>query len=263
MTFQEFLTKWNGKYIDTDNAYGAQCMDLMHQYCVEVFGLEQSVLAAPSAKQAYETGNDLFTKTPNTPTDVPQEGDIVFWTNEPYGHVAIFIEGDVQSFRSFDQNYPTGSPCHVQNHTYASVGGWLHYKGSVNLQVQLSQSNTERDRNWTWFTAVCEALGVGANVDAAVAEAKKLVGNDDVLVIRDKQIAEANTHITDLQGKLTELQTKNDTLTIQVKEISDLSINQNEALTNALKEVDELKKQVNQPAVTGWRKVLIDIISRL
>ena len=39
MTFDEFIAKWNGKGIDLDYAYGDQCMDLMHQYIVEVLGL--------------------------------------------------------------------------------------------------------------------------------------------------------------------------------------------------------------------------------
>lgn len=162
MIFQEFLTKYNGIYIDFDGAYGPQCMDLMHQYCVEVLGIaDGSVLAADPAKLVYLNfatikGNELFEQIGNTPTAIPQEGDIVFWDGI-YGHVAIFIEGNANSFRSFDQNYPTGSPCHVQNHpNYLTpkVLGWLRYKGAIgtnNDQTLIDQLRADRDKNWNLY----------------------------------------------------------------------------------------------------------------
>ena len=137
MTFSTFMEKYNGRYIDFDNFYGAQCMDLMHQYIVEVLGLSDGrILAAPSAKDVWNNfdnihGHEYFDKFNNDPLAVPQEGDIILWTNSTYGHVAIFVDGDVNTFRSFDQNYPTGSPCHIQNHNYSSVGGWLRLKDTA------------------------------------------------------------------------------------------------------------------------------------
>lgn len=138
MTFDEFVTKWNGKGIDFDGAYGDQCMDLMHQYVVEVLGLSDGrILAAPAAKYVYLNfstiyGNQYFERIANTPTGVPQKGDIVLWDGY-YGHVAIFKEGNVNNFRSFDQNYPVGSKCHIQYHNYTNVLGWLRFKKPVKL----------------------------------------------------------------------------------------------------------------------------------
>ncbi len=133
----DFINKWNGKGIDFDGYYGDQCMDLMHQYIVEVLGYTDGrILAAPTAKDVYLNfnnmfGKEYFTKIDNTPTGVPQKGDIVFWNASPgntAGHVAIFKDGDVNAFNSFDQNYPTGSKCHIQNHNYNYVLGWLRGK---------------------------------------------------------------------------------------------------------------------------------------
>ena len=45
-----------------------------------------------------------------------------------YGHVAVFLEGDNKKFKSFDQNYPVGSACHIQDHDYKAVMGWLRPK---------------------------------------------------------------------------------------------------------------------------------------
>lgn len=142
LTLEEFITKWNGKPVDTDFQYGAQCMDLMHQYCVEVLHLGQEELTAPFAKEVFNNfdnmvGKEYFDRIPNTPDGVPTEGDIVLWGSGTYGHVAIFYEGNESSFRSFDQNYPTGTPCHVQDHTYSNVLGWLHFKAIMQIDQKV------------------------------------------------------------------------------------------------------------------------------
>lgn len=144
MSFTEFINQWTGKGIDFDGAYGFQCMDLMHQYCRDVWGItDPAVLAAPSAKDVYLDfpnihGAELFDKFDNTPLGVPQNGDIVFWGTDvgPYGHVAVFVNGDVNSFHSFDQNWPTGSLPHLQYHTYNGLLGWLRKKSPQSPDFQ-------------------------------------------------------------------------------------------------------------------------------
>lgn len=140
MTFDQFISKYNGKAIDFDGAYGPQCMDLMHQYVYEVLGItDRSALAAPYAYLAYTNFNNIsnhekFDKIANTPTGVPQKGDIILWKQYQSGvtgvagHVAVFKDGDVNAFNSLDQNYPTGSLTHTQNHSYSGVLGWLRVK---------------------------------------------------------------------------------------------------------------------------------------
>jgi len=136
MTFDQFITKWQGKGIDFDGVYPNQCMDLMHQYVYDVLGItDKATLAQPAAYQVFTNfsnvgGHDQFQLIANTPTGVPQKGDIVFFGQAvgAFGHVCIFIEGDVNSFTSFDANWPTGSLPHKQTHTYNGVLGWLHPK---------------------------------------------------------------------------------------------------------------------------------------
>lgn len=135
ITFDQFVAKYTGVGIDTDGYYGYQCMDLMHKYCQEVLGLQDlRILAASNAKSVYLNfnnvfGHELFEKIDNTPTGVPLKGDIVFYGNYPDGHVDVFIQGDVNSYRSFSQNLPTGSLSNTINHpNYANVLGWLRYK---------------------------------------------------------------------------------------------------------------------------------------
>lgn len=122
--------------IDTDGYYGNQCMDLMHEYCRTVLGLaDLRVLAAGNAKSVFVNfdnvfGHELFEKIVNTPTNVPQKGDIMFYNWGEHGHVDIFVQGDVDNYRSFSQNWPTGSKSALVNHpNYTGVLGWLRYKG--------------------------------------------------------------------------------------------------------------------------------------
>jgi len=153
MTFDEFITKYNGKGIDFDGWFGDQCVDLMNQYVLEVLGVANpsSVLPGDTAYHIYQNAKDpRFTKVPNTPTGVPQKGDIVFWdtTLGPAGHVAVFITGDTTNFTSFDQNFPTGSLCHSQNHSYNSVAGWLHFQGGVTVNDNITRKSSFFDQIW-------------------------------------------------------------------------------------------------------------------
>lgn len=146
--FDDFIKRWNGKGVDTDNAFGQQCMDLMHQFCLEVLSLpDVRILAAPAAKDVYLNFNNIlgkehFEKIANTPTGVPKKGDIVLWGTGlgPFGHVGIFIDGDVNKFNSFDQNFPVGSKCHVQPHNYIGVLGWLRKREIIPQPIWSDQT---------------------------------------------------------------------------------------------------------------------------
>jgi hypothetical protein len=126
--FDAFVRNWNGKGINVDHAAGDQCMDLMHQYTLEVLGLD--ALHAPTAYQAFLNGDSRFMKITRTAKNVPRKGDIVFWNTSvgPTGHVAVFIEGTANRFSSFDQNWPKGAKAHTQVHNYNGVVGWLRLK---------------------------------------------------------------------------------------------------------------------------------------
>ena len=278
MNLNEFVSRYNGKYVDTDGYYGGQCMDLMHQYCVEVLGLtDLSILAASSAKVVYENfsnvkGHELFDKIPNTDTGVPQEGDIIFWVNAPYGHVAIFVEGDVNSFRSFDQNYPTGTPCHIQNHTYANVGGWLRLKktASQSIQVDLEKCRLDRDSHWNDRIAISQKLGVENNMTVIMAELDKLIQEEDSLIQKDKQITEAQKKVTDLTSQLAELNfqhtgliSKAESLTQKVTDQSKVIEDQGKKISSLSSSLDSLKQDLNKPLPTGIKKLIIDFINKL
>lgn len=267
MTLTDFITRWNGKYVDTDGAYGGQCMDLMHQYCVEVLGIQDlRVLAAPSAQAVWNTfstvkGHELFEKIENTPTGIPQEGDIMFWTNLPYGHVAIFHTGDANSFKSFDQNYPTGSPCHIQNHTYANVGGWLRFKGTASIQNQLDAKIKECNRNWDYFAGLCDVMKVPAVYETAKAELVKLVGIEDTYNQTQKQLTDAQVQANVLNGQLKELTDSHNALQTSYNDLQGQLNTDKDTIDTLTKNLADLEAKIVQPVFKGWKKALIDFIS--
>lgn len=145
MTIREILNKWNGKYVDWDGFYGYQCVDWYRQYCHEL-GLEQSI-GVGGAKDIWDTyKKEDFERIKNDPSAVPQLGDIIIWdaySGNPYGHVGVFDSGDVNSFTSYDQNWPVGSNVHPQAHNYDHVLGWLRRKGLEPVSGGVEAQNTK------------------------------------------------------------------------------------------------------------------------
>lgn len=163
MTYQEFVNQWNGKGCDFDNYYGFQCMDLAHKYCVDVVG--KDFAPAPAAKDVWNQNIDGYDKIPNSPTGVPQKGDVVIWGTAigAYGHIAVFDHGDANSFVSFDQNWPLNSLCHFQQHNYTGVLGWFHPKNAGEPTVTITQKELNsiieaRNLNWENFQATKKQL---------------------------------------------------------------------------------------------------------
>lgn len=248
MTFEDFLIKWNGRFIDFDGAYGPQCMDLMHQYIVEVLGLTDGrILAAPAAKDVFNNfdtivGREYFEKIANTPTGVPQEGDIVLWETGTWGHVAIFIEGDVNKFNSFDQNYPVGSPCHIQSHTYSGCLGWLRFKGGEqNQQKIIDQLRKERDDNWNLYQETKTQLdGAKTEIDSLREQLSRKNENHESQLKQFASILGSSPDTAELSGKMMELVGIEDRLREAQKKIDQLT---KEALEDQ-KTIDELEKRM-------------------
>jgi surface antigen len=137
MNHSQFTGKFNGKFIDYDNAYGFQCVDLMRKYVLDVYGLKPYV-AIPTTGNAKNIfynfrDNKYFKKVLNTPNNMPKKGDIVFfktsvlppWFYGFAGHVAVVDSANVMSMILFGQNYPTGSACSFRKFSYKDCLGWL------------------------------------------------------------------------------------------------------------------------------------------
>ena len=135
MTLTEFVKKYLGKKIDFDGYYGGQCVDLYRQYVKEVLEFPQSPGVGGAAEIWDSADPGYYDFINNEPTAIPRIGDIVIWNRKAgggFGHVAVFLEGTVDWFKSFDQNWPTLDKCTITTHNYTNVIGWLRPKENMN-----------------------------------------------------------------------------------------------------------------------------------
>lgn len=133
MTADQFFLKYNNIGLDFDGYYGFQCMDLYQQYNKDVvYGPH---IPSPAAADVWNNyPKDLYERIEIKEDNFPQKGDVVIWKKAPnlmFGHIAVAYSGNTTSFVSFDQNWPTGTICHFQNHNYTNVQGWLRPKASI------------------------------------------------------------------------------------------------------------------------------------
>ena len=114
MTLDVFVNKYNGKKVDYDGVYGAQCVDLFRQWSDEGLGISEhtgSCSTTGGAKDLFLDYDKMplekkyFKKISKNKSFVP--GDVVIWdsteTNK-YGHVAIYLGKLNDSLIVFEQD---------------------------------------------------------------------------------------------------------------------------------------------------------------
>jgi hypothetical protein len=127
MTPEQWMNQYVGQSID-----GGECVAWASFYSKNFLNVPVDIGNHNACDIFDAATEDYFDKIENTPDGVPQEGDIVVWHgwgSNPYGHIAVCsYTADVDSFISYDQNWPLGSNVHRQNHDYGNVRGWLRAK---------------------------------------------------------------------------------------------------------------------------------------
>lgn len=179
MDYNEFINEYNGKTIDYDGAYGAQCVDLIQLYIEKCFtGVHQIIYA--NGKDYFEKFenlpiNKLFTKIANTADFVPEQGDIAVWGSKlgnTYGHVSIATgEGDTNKFYSYDLNWGSKVVKKVQ-HSYKGFLGVLRPKAKPKTS-DLQCKAYIQDIGWTeWKNAgeVVGTTGEGMRMEAIILQ---------------------------------------------------------------------------------------------
>lgn len=239
ISFDEFVKRWSGKPVDFDGIYPNQCMDLMHYYVYEVLGIkDKAVLAAPAAKDVYLKfkWDKFFTKIDNTPEGLPKKGDIMFFSTGKYGHVSIFLDGDLKKFNSFDANFPVGSLPHIQSHTYTGVLGWLRVKANVDP---------------------CEEKASALNEEIITLQTLLDKSNNSLKEETNKyldEITKKDDHIKSIQDTLSEMN------------LSMINLNNhNNKLIQDLENFEKLKEEVKlkDSAITGKDQVITDLSLKL
>jgi hypothetical protein len=200
MTLQEFIDKHNGKFVEVAGPNSKnQCVDLANKYLQEVLGQEIVPFADASmfpARLASRWNWILY-----TPERIPSPGDLVIWDGI-VGHIAIFIEGDTNRFTSFDQNYPVGSPAHVQAHTYLrpKVLGWLHPKESMST-VSLDSATFEKlVTNSSRYDEFCKiGYTSAAQVEKEVNDLKTALSDKNLTIeVEEQRANEARKELNEL-----------------------------------------------------------------
>lgn len=123
MTFNEFVNLFNNKATDFDKGSGVQCVDLAKTYIYYVLNIEPQAIG--NAEAYWRRYNELpylhdnFNRIPNTPSFIPQKGDIAVWGNRgKNGHIAICNgDGTTKYFYSYDQNWII-KKMHLVKHDY-------------------------------------------------------------------------------------------------------------------------------------------------
>lgn len=202
MTLQEFIDKYNGKFVEY-HSYGTgaknQCVDLANQYITEVLKLP-AIIGTNAQDFPNKINSNDYEYIKNTPTGVPNAGDLViFKSSDNVGHISIFVEGNANLFTSFDQNYPTGSPCKLVSHNYRNVLGWLHPKKEpMSDTMQIDKKTFEKlVRNSSQWDEVVKYLMPEADPANTTAEQLKniVAGIRSRITDVEKQLAVANAEV--------------------------------------------------------------------
>lgn len=137
MTLEDFVKKYNGKKVDYDGAYGAQCVDLFRQYVKECLGISEHTGSCATSGGA----KDLFLDYDKMPIEkkyfiksksknwIP--GDVLIWDKtdkNQYGHVAIFLAKLGNGLLVFEQNGITQCGAEIQIRTRDNMLGYLRKK---------------------------------------------------------------------------------------------------------------------------------------
>lgn len=138
MTLIEFIEKYQGKKVDFDGAYGAQCVDLFRQYAKEVLGIREHTGPCQTTGGAIDLFLDYnimpvekkyFTRSTNKNW---KSGDILVWDKtekNKYGHVAILIAVfDNSKFLVFEQNGITQAGAEIRVRDRINLLGYLRKK---------------------------------------------------------------------------------------------------------------------------------------
>ncbi len=228
MTLQQFIDKYNGKKVEYHSYSGAlyQCVDLANTYIKEVLNLTPIIgTNAQDFPSRFVAGE--FTFIPNTPTGVPQEGDLVIFKSvDKVGHISIFVEGDANSFKSFDQNYPTGSPSKIVTHNYRNVIGWLRPRKEEMpySEEDMTKVRLERDKNWNLYQAeIQEHKKTAVKLDEVKQELstvkKTLKEQRDIVASLSEQIGVMEKQVAAHKGEVTKKETEIKVLETHIKEL--------------------------------------------
>lgn len=158
-----WMNEHEGWYIDFDNAYGGQCVDVPMRYCHDLFGWNPGGNACDYRSNYLPEGWQRFQYSAGV---VPQPGDIIvyqpnwgdpIWTGE-FGHVGLVYSANASGMVTMEQNtgegdaLSGGTRMRRLNRSYGGVWGFIRPPFSNNGNVPAPADNITLDFPWIGFT---------------------------------------------------------------------------------------------------------------
>lgn len=133
MNHKDFISKYTGQLVDIDHVFWAECIDLMKQYCLDVYWVPPK--QAGNAVEAWKNKYWYFDQNwQYIEWDSPKQWDIVFInTSSEYEHVGIghkLNELTVQIFDQIGNGSPVGweKPCNLRLYPRKNILGYWRRK---------------------------------------------------------------------------------------------------------------------------------------
>src|SRR3990167_2685488 len=240
----QFVANTVGQFIEVSSSSALyQCMDLAYNW-VFCLGFPKATIQNQYAYQVFTAPKDItyqyFDLIPNTPTGIPQDGDIVVWNKTSAnvaGHIAVALGGGTTSkFKCFEQNAPTGTNAHIGEKSYTNVLGWLRPK------IQES-SVTEPN----WFKTLLQEAGLTLENEGAFrAFWEKAKRYDDEVRSLQEQVKSANEALSDRALEVSVLTEKNQKLSDQATEAQEQLNKTRSDLNTATSEKQTLQFQLEK-----------------
>jgi len=126
MTIDEFINKYLNQKVELFGDPKYQCVDLVEMYNKEVIGAP--ALGGNAADFSRNPRPNYYEYFVNHLWYIPPRGAIAIWNKnvgEGNGHCGVVLEASLMKFNSLDQNWPTGSPTAIIQHSYKNVQGFL------------------------------------------------------------------------------------------------------------------------------------------
>ena len=144
MTLNEFLEKYKvGNSYAYNGTYKGECVSLVKCYIKEVLGVTPQAIG--NAKDYWNKRGSsyikgMFTPIANTPSFIPQRGDVFVRSSGTYGHIGIVLEATTDYFYTIEQNY---NGCRVVKnikHTDWKNINFLRPKNQSNITIPKNAS---------------------------------------------------------------------------------------------------------------------------
>ncbi len=160
MNLDQLVTQNLGKPVEREDPTNVdQCFDWAFAY-IDALSIPRTTIRHLRAYEIWTLATDetrrYFDLIPNTPTAVPQKGDIVIFdtTVGVSGHVCIASGNNdgTKTFQSTDQNWNGHLFIEYIWHNYTGVLGWLRPKKTTVMAIisqdELDKIRLDRDTNY-------------------------------------------------------------------------------------------------------------------